>query len=261
VAGFVAVNASGSLAIAVLVALAAGGVLGFLHAFLTVSLRANQIVAGLALTIFGVGLSALLGQDLVGVPPRATFVRIAVPLLADIPVIGRVLFQQNLLVYLGYVLSLALWFLMSRTRVGLHLRAVGENAATADAMGVSVVGFRYGAVVFGGALAGLAGAYLSLALTPGWNEGMTAGRGWIAIGLVIFSRWNPLLALLGGCLFGLMESLNFQAQAVGIHISPFFLGMLPYLFTVVAVVVASFTGARRIGVPADLGTPYEREEA
>jgi general nucleoside transport system permease protein len=261
VAGFVAVNASGSLVIAVLVALAAGGVLGLLHAFLTVSLRANQIVAGLALTIFGAGLSALLGQDVVGVPARATFGRVAVPLLADIPVIGRVLFQQNLLVYLGYVLTLTLWFLLSRTRVGLHLRAVGENAATADAMGVSVVGFRYGAVVFGGALAGLAGAYLSLALTPGWNEGMTAGRGWIAIGLVIFSRWNPLLGLLGGCLFGLMESLNFQAQAVGIHISPFFLGMLPYLFTVVAVMVASLTGARRVGVPADLGTPYEREEA
>jgi ABC-type uncharacterized transport system permease subunit len=261
VAGFVAVNASGSLVIAVLVALAAGGVLGLLHAFLTVSLRANQIVAGLALTIFGAGLSALLGQDVVGVPARATFGRVAVPLLADIPVIGRVLFQQNLLVYLGYVLTLTLWFLLSRTRVGLHLRAVGENAATADAMGVSVVGFRYGAVVFGGALAGLAGAYLSLALTPGWNEGMTAGRGWIAIGLVIFSRWNPLLGLLGGCLFGLMESLNFQAQAVGIHISPFFLGMLPYLFTVVAVVVASLIGARRVGVPADLGTPYEREEA
>jgi general nucleoside transport system permease protein len=261
VAGFVAVNASGSLVIAVLVALAAGGVLGLLHAFLTVSLRANQIVAGLALTIFGAGLSALLGQDVVGVPARATFGRVAVPLLADIPVIGRVLFQQNLLVYLGYVLTLTLWFLLSRTRVGLHLRAVGENAATADAMGVSVVGFRYGAVVFGGALAGLAGAYLSLALTPGWNEGMTAGRGWIAIGLVIFSRWNPLLGLLGGCLFGLMESLNFQAQAVGIHISPFFLGMLPYLFTVVAVVVASLTGVRRVGVPADLGTPYEREEA
>jgi general nucleoside transport system permease protein len=261
VAGFVAVNASGSLVIAVLVALAAGGVLGLLHAFLTVSLRANQIVAGLALTIFGAGLSALLGQDVVGVPARATFGRVAVPLLADIPVIGRVLFQQNLLVYLAYVLTLTLWFLLSRTRVGLHLRAVGENAATADAMGVSVVGFRYGAVVFGGALAGLAGAYLSLALTPGWNEGMTAGRGWIAIGLVIFSRWNPLLGLLGGCLFGLMESLNFQAQAVGIHISPFFLGMLPYLFTVVAVMVASLTGARRVGVPADLGTPYEREEA
>jgi general nucleoside transport system permease protein len=261
VAGFVAVNASGSLAIAILVALAAGGVLGLLHAFLTVSLRANQIVAGLALTIFGAGLSALLGQDVVGVPARATFGRVAVPLLADIPVIGRVLFQQNLLVYLGYVLTLTLWFLLSRTRVGLHLRAVGENAATADAMGVSVVGYRYGAVVFGGALAGLAGAYLSLALTPGWNEGMTAGRGWIAIGLVIFSRWNPLLGLLGGCLFGLMESLNFQAQAVGIHISPFFLGMLPYLFTVVAVVVASLTGVRRVGVPAELGTPYEREEA
>ncbi|HEV8572769.1 MAG TPA: ABC transporter permease [Actinomycetota bacterium] len=261
VAGFMAVNASGSLGVAVLVALAAGAVLGLLHAFLTVSLRANQIVAGLALTIFGAGLSALLGQDVVGVPARATFGRVAIPVIGDLPVIGRVLFQQNLLVYLGYVLSLALWFLLSRTRVGLHLRAVGENAATADAMGVSVVGFRYGAVVLGGALAGLAGAYLSLALTPGWNEGMTAGRGWIAIGLVIFSRWNPLLAFVGGCLFGLMESLNFQAQAVGIHISPFFLGMLPYLFTVVAVVVASLTGARRVGAPADLGTPYEREEA
>lgn len=261
VAGFMAVNASGNLVVAVLTALAAGAVLGLLHAFLTVSLRANQIVAGLALTIFGAGLSALVGQDVVGIPARDTFSRLAIPVLSDIPVVGRVLFQQNLLVYLGYVLTIVLWYLLSRTRVGLHLRAVGENAATADAMGVSVTGFRYGAVVFGGALAGLAGAYLSLALTPGWNEGMTAGRGWIAIGLVIFARWNPLLAVVGGYLFGLMESLNFQAQAVGINISPFFLGMLPYLFTVLAVVVASLTGARRLGAPADLGTPYEREEA
>jgi general nucleoside transport system permease protein len=261
VAGFMAVNATGSLAAAVLVALGAGAMLGLLHAFLTVSLRANQIVAGLALTIFGAGLSALVGQDLVGIPARATFGRVAIPALADIPVIGRVLFQQNMLVYVGYVLTVVLWFLLSRTRGGLHLRAVGENAATADAMGVSVTAFRYGAVALGGALAGLAGAYLSLALTPGWNEGMTAGRGWIAIGLVIFARWNPLLALAGGYLFGLMESLNFQAQAVGINISPFFLGMLPYLFTVVAVVIASVAGARRLGSPADLGTPYEREEA
>jgi simple sugar transport system permease protein len=261
VAGFMAVNASGNLLIAVLVALIAGGTLGLLHAFLTVSLRANQIVAGLALTIFGVGLSALVGQDVVGIPARDTFSRVAIPILADIPVVGRVLFQQNFLVYLGYVLTIALWFLLSRSRIGLHLRAVGESAATADAMGVSVAGFRYGAVVFGGAMAALAGAYLSLALTPGWNEGMTAGRGWIAIGLVIFARWNPLLALVGGYLFGLMESLNFQAQAVGINVSPFFLGMLPYLFTVLAVVLASLIGARRLGSPADLGAPYEREES
>jgi ABC-type uncharacterized transport system permease subunit len=261
VAGFIAVNASGNLVVAVLVALAAGGVMGLLHAFLTVSLRANQIVAGLALTIFGVGLSALLGQDVVGIPARDTFSRLAIPGLSDIPVVGRILFQQNLIVYLGYVLAIVMWFLLSRSRLGLHLRAVGESAATSDAMGVSVARFRYGAVVFGGAMAGLAGAYLSLALTPGWNEGMTAGRGWIAIGLVIFARWNPILALVGGSLFGLMESLNFQAQAVGINVSPFFLGMLPYLFTVVAVVLASVTGARRLGAPADLGTPYEREEA
>jgi general nucleoside transport system permease protein len=260
VSGFVAVQSSGSLAVGVATALLAGGALGLLHAVLTVSLRADQIVSGLALTIFGTGLSAFLGRDVIGDPPKAEFGPIAIPLLADIPGVGRVLFQQNLLVYAAYLLVPAVWILLFRTRLGLHLRSVGESAATADAMGVGVFRLRYAAVVVGAALAGLAGAYLSLARTPGWNEGMTAGRGWIAIGLVIFARWNPLGAIIGGFLFGLMESLNFQAQAVGITLSPFLLGMLPYLFTIVAVVAAAAAAGRRLAAPAALGIPYEREQ-
>jgi ABC-type uncharacterized transport system permease subunit len=260
VSGFLAVQSSGSLAVGVAAALVAGGALGLLHAVLTVSLRADQIVSGLALTIFGTGLSAFLGRDVVGDPPKAEFGPVSIPLLADIPGVGRVLFQQNLLVYAAYLLVPAVWILLFRTRLGLHLRSVGESAATADAMGVGVFRLRYAAVVGGAALAGLAGAYLSLARTPGWNEGMTAGRGWIAIGLVIFARWNPIGAIIGGFLFGLMESLNFQAQAVGIELSPFLLGMLPYLFTIVAVVAAAAVAGRRLAAPAALGVPYEREE-
>lgn len=260
--GFWGMMSTGNLAVGVIVALAAGAAMGLLHAVLSVTLRANQVVAGLALTIFGTGLSAYIGQagNLVGVPAKTSFNRLDIPGLADIPVLGKVFFQRDLLVYIGYVLVVVAWFLLFRTRLGLHLRAVGESAGTADAMGVAVVALRYGAVITGGALAGLAGAYLSLARTPGWTEGMTAGRGWIAIGLVIFARWNPLGAILGGFLFGFMEALNFQAQAVGIAISPFFLAMLPYLFTILAVVVAAIAGGRRLGAPAALGIPYEREE-
>lgn len=260
VAGFRGMDGSGSVWIGVAWALAAGAALGLLHAVLTISLRASQIVAGLALTIFGTGLSAFVGKDVVGLPAKQMLAPYAIPVLSDIPALGEILFDQNVLVYAAYALVAASWVLLFRTRVGLHLRAVGESAATADAMGVGVVRIRYLAVVSGGALAGLAGAYLSLARTPGWSEGMTAGRGWIALGLVIFARWNPIGALAGGFLFGLMEALNFQAQAVGITISPFFLGMLPYLFTILAVVFAAAVGGRRLGAPAALGIPYEREE-
>jgi simple sugar transport system permease protein len=245
----------------VVVAAAAGGALGLLHAVLTVSLRVQQVVAGLAMVIFGAGLSAVLGRGVVGQPAAAAFTDVAIPGLSKIPFAGPVLFDQSLLVYVGYALAVLAWWLMYRTRPGLHLRAVGESAATADAMGVNVTAYRYVAVIVGAALAGLAGAYLSIGFSPGWNEGMTAGKGWIALGLVIFARWNPLGALAGGYLFGLMVSLNFQAQAEGIKVSPFFLDMLPYVFTILAVVVAALGMARRLGAPADLGLPYEREEA
>ena len=260
VTGFMGVNATGSLAVGVLLALAAGAGMGLLHAFLTVSLRASQIVAGLALTIFGSGLSAYIGRHVENLPPKASFNPISIPGLREIPWVGHILFEQNLLVYVAYGLVVAAWIILFRLRLGLHLRAVGESAGTADAMGVGVIFMRYGAVITGGTLAGLAGAYLSLARSPGWTQGMTAGRGWIAIGLVIFARWSPLGALAGGFLFGFMEALNFQAQAIGITISPFFLSMLPYLFTVLAVVLAAVAGGRRLGAPAGLGIPYDREQ-
>lgn len=260
VSGFRGMQSSGSVWVGVAWALAAGAALGFLHAVLTISLRANQIVAGLSLTIFGTGLSAFIGKDVVGLPAEHSFRAYAIPVLSDIPTVGEILFEQNVLVYGAYLLVAVAWVALYRTRLGLHLRAVGESAGTADAMGVGVFRLRYLAVITGGALAGLAGAYLSLARTPGWSEGMTAGRGWIALGLVIFARWNPVGALVGGFLFGLMEALNFQAQAVGITISPFFLGMLPYVFTIVAVVFAAVVGGRRLGAPAALGVPYEREQ-
>lgn len=260
VTGFMAMHSTGNLAVGLLVAVAAGAAMGLLHAFLTVSLRASQIVAGLALTIFGTGLSAYIGRNVVGLPAEKSFTPISIPGLSDIPWLGHILFEQNLLVYIAYGLVAVAWIVLFRMRLGLHLRAVGESAGTADAMGVGVVYMRYGAVAMGGALAGIAGAYLSLARSPGWSEGMTAGRGWIAIGLVIFARWSPLGALVGGFLFGFMEALNFQAQAIGITISPFFLGMLPYLFTILAVVVTALVGGRRLAAPAALGIPYDREQ-
>ena len=260
VTGFMAMNSTGSLAVGVIVALAAGAGMGLLHAFLTVSLRASQIVAGLALTIFGTGLSAYIGRNVVGTPAEHSFNSISIPGLHSIPWLGPILFEQNLLVYVCYGLVAAAWIVLFRLRLGLHLRAVGESAGTADAMGVRVVVMRYGAAATGGALAGLAGAYLSLARSPGWSEGMTAGRGWIAIGLVIFARWSPLGAIAGGFLFGFMEALNFEAQAIGITISADLLSMLPYLFTILAVVVAAVAGGRRLGAPAGLGIPYDREQ-
>jgi len=260
VTGFMGLNSTGNLAVGVLIAVGAGGAMGVLHAFLTVSLRASQIVAGLALTIFGTGLSAYLGRNVIGLPPEKSFGPISIPGLSDIPWIGPILFEQNLLVYVAYALVAVAWVVLFRIRLGLHLRAVGESAGTADAMGVNVIALRYGAVILGGALAGLAGAYLSLARSPGWSEGMTAGRGWIAVGLVIFARWSPLGALAGGFLFGFMEALNFQAQAIGITIAPEFLAMLPYLFTILAVIVAAVAGGRRLNAPAALGIPYDREE-
>jgi len=272
VTGFMALDRTGSLELGVLAALAAGALLGLLHAFLTVTLRADQIVSGLALTIFGTGLSAYLGRDVVGKPARDSFDPLAIPLLHEIPWVGPVLFDQNVLVYASYVLVAVTWVVLFRTRLGLHLRAVGESAGTADAMGVSVAALRYGAVMVGGSLAGLAGAYLSLARTPGWNEGMTAGRGWIAVGLVIFARWNPIRAALGGYLFAAITPFILGLQGVdrilGVEnpflpgrSATFFLEMLPYLFVIAVVIVGARSASRRrLGAPAALGIPYVRGE-
>lgn len=235
-----------------------GGLVALIHAFLSVTLHANQVVSGLALTMFGTGLSGYLGQKMVGIPLESPFRAFDLPGLSNIPCLGPIFFQHDALVYLSYILIPLCWYLLFRTSAGLNLRAVGEHPGAADAAGLNVAAFRYFAVVAGGMLAGAGGAYLSLAYSPSWVQNMSAGRGWIAVALVIFAMWNPLRALLGAYLFGGIEALGFRLQAVGITVSPFFLRMLPYLFTILVLVLV--TSGRNAGAPAALGISYEREE-
>jgi simple sugar transport system permease protein len=242
-------------------AILAGAALAAIHALLTVGLRANQVVSGLALTIFGAGLSAFLGRDLVGLPPPDSFRRLEIPVLAELPVVGRILFQQSLLVYVSLPLVAFLWWYIYRTRAGLRLRAIGERPEAADAMGVDVARLRALYVIAGGALAGLGGAAISLGTNPGWTEGMTAGRGWIAVALVIFAAWNPARAAIGAYLFGGVEAGQFRLQTAGVDLSPFFLNMLPYLFTIIVLVLSTREATRRaLSAPAALGRAYTREE-
>jgi ABC-type uncharacterized transport system permease subunit len=236
-----------------------------IHAILVVGLRANQIVSGLALTIFAgaTGLSSYVGNvgRLGGQPAHHEFAAINVLGLSNVPVLGPILFHQNALVYASWVLVLLALGYLYRTRTGLHLRAVGESPQTADVMGIDVARYRYAHTLAGGLLAGVGGAYFSLAITPNWIDGMTSGAGWIAIALVIFAFWRPELTLVGAYLFGLFSSLGFVLQARQVHLAPEVFAALPYLMTVVVLVVVSTGWARqRLGAPAALGTPYVREE-
>ena len=250
---------------AVLVAAGCGLATSLIHAVLAVSLRANQIVSGLALTIFAgaTGLSSYLGATgrLGGTPARHAFAELNLFGLKDAPLVGPLLFHHNALVYASWVVVAASAVYLYRTRAGLHLRAVGEAPASADAMGVNVTAYRYAHTLAGGALAGVGGACFSLAITPNWIDGMTAGAGWIAIALVIFAFWRPGLALVGAYLFGALSALAFTLQARGVRLAPELLGALPYLVTIlVLVAISSGWARRRLGAPAALGTAYVREE-
>ena len=268
VAAFAAAFHSESAWVGAGVAMIVGGLMALIHAFLTVSLRADQVVSGLALTLFGSGLASFLGQRLgpEGAPlvglrgPR--FQDVSLPILGDIPYIGEALFNQDVLVYLMYLFVPLSWFFIYRTRPGLHLRAVGESPQTTDAMGVNVFKLRYLYTVVGGMLVGLGGAHLSLAYTPGWSENLTGGRGWIVIALVIFATWNPVRAVLGALLFGGVNAIQFRLQASGTTIPASLLNMTPYILTVVVLVMITlFEGfRRRLGAPAALGLPYMCEE-
>jgi simple sugar transport system permease protein len=266
--GFAAAYHSGSVWVGVLAALVIGGLLALIHAFLTISLQADQVVSGLVLTLFGTGMANFLGQKLgpaggplVGlVGPK--FVRQPIPLLSDLPFVGSSIFNQDVLVYVMYLLIPLSWFFLYKTRPGLHLRAVGENPYTADAMGVNVFEVRYLYTVLGGMLIGLGGAHLSLSYTPGWTEGLTAGRGWIAVALVIFAAWDPIRAVVGAILFGGINAVQFRLQAAGTTIPASFLGMMPYLFTIFVLVIITWweSFSRRVGAPAALGQPFVREQ-
>ncbi len=253
---------TGNIGLAIALAMVSGALLSSIHALLSISIRANQIVSGLAITILGLGLSGFLGKPMIGMiaPRLASF---SIPILAEMPIVGRILFSQDAFVYASILAALVSWFVLFKTRPGLNVRSVGENPAMADSLGLDVYLIRYVCVLFGGLMAGAAGAYLSLVYTPLWIEGMTAGAGWIVIALTIFAGWSPLRAVLGAYLFGGVFALQFRLQAIGIGTeAPQFLLMLPYLTTVAALVLTSIeTVRRRIGVPGALGLPYFRGES
>jgi len=261
VMGFSVSLTTGNPWLGVLAAALVGGLLSLVHAFVSITLRGNQVVSGLALTMMGVGMSGLLGRRFIGtpLPASAKLVGIRVPVLSDLPILGKLLFRFDPLVYLSVLLGPVMWFILYRTRLGISIRSVGEDPATADALGVNVFGIRYLCTFIGGVLAGIGGAYLSIVYTPSWIEGMTAGAGWIVIALTIFALWSPLRAMLGAYLFGGVKVLQYRLQPLGI--SPNLLNTLPFILTILVLMAA--TGEvmrRRIGAPSALGLPYSREE-
>ena len=257
VIGFIVALSTGNLWLGVLLAMSAGMLLSMLFAAVALGFNANQVATGLALTIFGVGLSTFVGAAWVG-KPLAGFEPIAIPLLSEIPLIGRMLFAQDILVYLSFALfGLVAWVLL-KSRIGLIIQAVGENPDAASAMGLPVLRVRTLAVLFGGAMAGLAGGYLSLAYTPMWAENMTAGRGWIALALVVFASWRVFRVLLGAYLFGLASIIHLVAQGIGLSIPSNLLAMLPYVATILVLVLLSRDAIKtRLFAPVSLGRPWQ----
>lgn len=234
----------------------AGMLMALIFAFFTLSMSTNQSACGLALTIFGMGISAFIGQNYVStaLPGLPSF---NIPLLADIPVIGPILFQQNYVVYLSILAFLIVWWVLAKTRLGLLLKAVGESPSSAHAMGYNVLAIRYGAVLFGGLMAGMGGAFLSTVYTPMWIENMVAGRGWIAIALVVFATWKPTRLMLGAYLFGGVTILQFHAQALGLNVPNELLSALPYVATIVVLVVISRDKKLlKMNLPASLGKTF-----
>ncbi len=256
VCGFAACNLTGNPILGVLAAMIAGMLAASLFGVVALFFVANQNATGVALTLFGLGLSGLIGGSFVGVP-GVPIPRLDIPVLSDLPVVGRLVFGQDPFVYLAALLAFGTWWFIFKTRGGLILRAVGDNAASAHALGFSVFRTRFLAVLFGGACAGIGGAYLSMVYTPQWTQAMTAGRGWIALALVVFASWLPGRLVVGALLFGAVSILQLHAQAIGIGIPSQFLSMLPYIVTVIALVIISRNRALlSVNTPACLGRPF-----
>ena len=258
---FVVMLNTGSYLYAILAATTASGLVSMLHGLVCLMLRANQIASGLALTFFGTGLSGLFGDKLTGetVEPLT---RIPIPFLNSIPVLGPMLFNQDVLVYFSYLCVILSWLLLFKTRLGLNIRSMGEAPEVRDSLGLSVISYRFFSVVGGGMLIGIGGAYFPLALTPFWVDGITAGRGWIAVALVIFAFWHPVKALAGAYLFGIALAMELRLQILGLEISPYFLKMLPYVLTILVLTLVTIR-YQRLGVkvmPAALGEVFFRGE-
>ena len=256
VIGFAVTLSTGSAGLGILAAASAGAGMALAFAILTQILLANQVATGLALAILGTGLSALIGKSYVGVALHP-LPKLTLPILSGLPVIGPILFHQDVLVYGSFALLGAVSWFLYRTRAGLALRAIGDSHEAAHAIGYRVVAIRFGAILFGGAMSGLAGAYMSLAYTPMWAEDMTAGRGWIALALVVFATWRPARLLFGAYLFGGITILQLHVQGLGIAIPSQFLSMLPYLATILVLVLISRDSAKiRLNAPACLGKRF-----
>lgn len=256
VCGFVVTIETGQPYLGFIAGAAGGAGLSLLFAFLTQITLANQVASGLALTLFGLGLSALIGQSYVGLKPERT-PDLFSQTLADIPVLGPILFSHDVILYLGLVLVVAVWAFIKFTRAGLILRSVGENHDAAHALGYKVVRIRTLAILFGGACAGIGGAYLSLVRVPQWTEGMTAGIGWIALALVVFASWKPGRVLMGAYLFGGLDQLQLRLQGAGVAIPVEYLAMSPYVITIVVLVILS---ADKSGAPASLGRTFHASQ-
>jgi len=239
-------------------AILAGMLISVIHAFASISLQANQVVSGLALTMLGLGISGLVGKPYVGKPLEMKMNSWAIPGLSDIPYLGPVVFDQSPFFYMAVALAVTAWFILKYTTVGIKIRSTGENPKATETLGVSVSMIRYWCVIIGGGFSGMAGANISISYSRSWIEGMTAGRGWIVIALTIFALWSPMRAIVGAFLFGGIFVLQYLLQPLGI--SPSFLAMLPYIATLGVLLIIGLKDSKRLSAPAMLGEPYRRGE-
>ncbi|NOX33432.1 MAG: ABC transporter permease [Deltaproteobacteria bacterium] len=258
VIAFIVTMITGHPWLGVVAAMAAGMAISVIHAFASITLKANQVVSGLALTMLGLGLSGLIGKPYVGKPLLIKMEDLNLPWLSDIPWLGKILFSQGPFFYLAIALALASWFFLEKTRLGIQVRSTGENPKATETQGINVTMVRYLSVIIGGGFSALAGAHLSISYSKSWIEGMTAGRGWIAIALTIFALWNPGRAIWAAFLFGGIFVVQYLLQPLGI--SPNFLAMLPYIATLFILLLISFKDPKKLNAPAMLGEPYNRGE-
>ncbi|MDR3255284.1 MAG: ABC transporter permease [Synergistaceae bacterium] len=259
--GFSATLSTGRPWLGLSAAFAVGACLGLIHAFLSVTLGSNQVVCGLAMTMFGGGASALMGRNQVGMTIKG-MAPLDIPVLSELPILGRVFFSQDIMVYISFILVFFLVFFLRCTRPGMDLRAVGDNPRAADAMGLPVARIRCTYAILGAGLVALGGAYMSVVYNKFWAESMTAGRGWIAVAMVIFAVWNPMRAALGAYLFGGVDAFQLRLQAAGTSVPTPLLMMLPYILTILVLVFISIGKGRKISLsaPSALGVPFYREE-
>lgn len=258
VTAFIVTFVTGNPWLGLLAAMIAASLISIIHTFVSITLNANQVVSGLALTMLGLGISGLVGKPYIGKPLTIKMQDWPIPVLSDIPIIGPIFFQHSPFLYMAIALAIIAWFTLEYTRLGIAVRSAGENPQATETQGINVYRIRYCCVIIGGALSGMAGAHLSTSYSKSWIEGMTAGRGWIVIALTIFALWNPMRAIIGAFLFGGIFVVQYLLQPLGI--SPNFLAMLPYISTLLVLFIGALRDSRRLNAPAMLAEPYRRGE-